>query len=60
MRFFGNLFMVLGVILVVLTLLFAYFVVSASGWRGGLEQLALLGAGAAGSLGLGVMARRRR
>jgi hypothetical protein len=59
MRFFGTLLFFLGIALVLLTVLFAYFVVAESGFKGGFEQLGLLTAGAAGALGLGTFARRR-
>lgn len=59
MRFFGTLLLVTSVALVLLTVLFAYFVVVESGFQGGLQELGLLAAGAAGTLGIGTFMRRR-
>jgi hypothetical protein len=59
MRFFGTLLLFLGIALVLVTLIFGYAILSETGGQSGLDVVGLLGAGAAASLGIGTMARRR-
>lgn len=59
MRFFGTLFLILGIALVVMTTFFAYQFFSGGAMQSGLQELGLLAAGAAASLTVGGFARRR-
>jgi hypothetical protein len=60
MRFFGTLFLILGIALVLLTALFAYQFFVGDKLSSGIQELGLLAAGGAASLTVGAFARRRR
>ena len=59
MRFFGTLFLVLGIALVLLTAFFVVQFLTGGALLNGLQEVGLLAAGAAASLTVGAFARRR-
>ena len=59
MRFFGTLFLVLGLALVVMTAFFVYQFLAGGALQNGLQEVGLLAAGGAASLTVGAFARRR-
>lgn len=59
MRFFGTLFLILGIVLVIMTAFFVVQFVSGGALQSGIQEVGLLAAGAAASLTVGGFVRRR-